>query len=129
VSKPRDGFTLLEAVVGLAMVSITALSALEALHEQSRTAERADHVLVASVLAERQLFYLDLLVPQRAQLPDSLAVGRFAPPLQEYAWSASAIVRPDMPSVIELRVRVEWSEGSYAVATHRYSSGTGGATR
>lgn len=116
----RSGFTLLEAVVALAIVSVTALSAVETLRAEAGTAMRAKRTVEASVLAERQLCLVDLLAQSEGPLPDSLSSGRFDAPLDAYSWTARiAMVAREPVAESELTVRVEWGQGSYEISTHR----------
>lgn len=128
MSRDRDGFTLLEAIAALAMVSMTGLSAMVALRTSARTTARARHALEASILAEQQLQLVDLLVPMDGHLPDSLQSGRFDAPLQDYSWIARVSRPPKTPALLELVVRVDWEGGSYEIETHRYQRSAFGET-
>ncbi len=117
----RPGFTLLEAVVALAIVSITALGALAALAAELRTADRVQWMLPAAALAEDRLARITLLHESELRpLADSLKIGRFGPPFGDYAWSA--VVRPNRneSSIYDVEVRVEWESGAYELRSRLY---------
>jgi type II secretion system protein I len=119
--RARPGFTLLEAVVALTIVSITAISALAAVGAELRTAERARRALAAEALAKYRLATVELLSSKdAARLPDSLAKGTFAAPFAEYRWTASAAPRRNTPAMYDVTVRVAWDGGEYALDERLY---------
>lgn len=117
----RRGFTLLEGVVALAVVGVTAVAVLGAFAADLRATERVQHVLVGEALAEQRLATLRLLgATELARLPDSLRRGVFAAPLDGYRWTADATrVRSD-DGLFDLHVRVSWAQGAYALASRAF---------
>ena len=113
----RHGFVLIEAMVVLLVIGVTSAAALALYGAHARAAARVPRLVIATELAREQLTVLRLLkVPPATRLPDSLARGTFAPPFDEYRWSAD-IEHGDEPALQEIRVEVEWRGGSYALAT------------
>lgn len=122
MSRPgREGFTLLEAVVALVIVGLTATAVLTAVGAELRGAARAQRGLEAAALAEYRLGTLQLREPAALYpLADSLARGRFAPPFEEYRWSATVRpVRGEL-ALFDLAIRVEWEGGTYPLHTRLY---------
>src|SRR5471030_3123136 len=70
----RKGITLFESVAALTIVGLVAVSALEAVGAEMRTAERARRALEVEALATQRLDGMDLLTDQELQaIPDSVA--------------------------------------------------------
>jgi type II secretory pathway pseudopilin PulG len=102
------GFLLLEALVGLAILGTVVLALLTATAAQVRAADKASVLLVAGALAQDRLAALQLQgYDALVRLPDSLAVGRFDPPFDEFAWEAR-VTRSDAEyELFSLEVVVE----------------------
>jgi len=117
----RKGISLLEAVVAIAIVGITSVSALEAVGGDMRTAERARRAIVVEALAGSRLEFMDLLTDRELQaLPDSVESGKFPAPLDEYSWKTTSGSVSDQPGVYAVRVTIDWPSGSYVVRTYQY---------
>ena len=117
----RAGVSLFEAVVAVAIVGITSVSALEALGGDMRSAERARRAIEAEALASSRLEFLDLMTDRELQaIPDSVAQGKFEPPLDEYTWKTSSSPLSDQAGVYTIRVTIDWATGSYIVNTYQY---------
>jgi type II secretory pathway pseudopilin PulG len=117
----RKGISLLEAVVAIAIVGITSVSALEAVGGDMRTAERARRAIVVEALAGSRLEFMDLLTDRELQaLPDSVESGKFPAPLDEYSWKTTSASVSDQAGVYAVRVTIDWPSGSYAVRTYQY---------
>lgn len=117
----RDGFTLLEAVVALAIISTVAVGALGAVGADVRSAARARPVLEAAALAEDRMEAVRLLDPGGLRpLPDSLRNGTFEPPFDGYGWRT--VVRPAMDGsgLYDVEITVEWSGGTYPLGARLY---------
>lgn len=126
----RQGFTLLEAVVALAILGLASVAALSALSAELRTAHGARRALEAASLAQDRLATLELLPADELRpLPDSLRRGRFREPFAEYAWEASVREIPAEHDLYEAAVRVEWDSGSYPLHVLLYRPQTRMATR
>lgn len=123
----RRGFTLLEAVVAMAILSVTGVAALSAVAAELRTTTRAGAALEASALARDRLARLEILRGRDlAVLPDSLRAGTFAPPFERYRWSAAAREVPGLDGLYDVEVEVAWATGGRALATRVYRPRTGG---
>lgn len=120
-SRDRRGITLFESVAALTIVGLVAISALEAVGAEMRTAERARRALEVEALATQRLDGMDLLTDQELQaVPDSVAEGMFDPPLDEYRWSTTSVPVADQPGVYSVAVTIGWATGSYTLNTQMY---------
>ena len=120
-AKPRPGISLLEAVVAIAIVGMTAVSALEAAGGDMRAAERSRRAIEAEALATSRLDFMDLLTDRELQaLPDSVEKGKFDAPLDEYSWKTTSTPLSDQAGVYTIRVTVEWPSGSYTLRSYAY---------
>lgn len=124
-ARPRRGVTLMETVVSLAIVSVTALAALEAAGADLRAAERSKRAIEAEALATQRLAITNLLTEQElVALPDSVAAGQFPAPLDAYRWTTKTATRDDVPGVHDVTVRVSWGvgpdSGGYTVRSALY---------
>jgi type II secretory pathway pseudopilin PulG len=119
--RDRKGVTLFEAVAALAIVGVVSVSALSAAGGEMRTAERARRSLEVEALATSRLDFLVLMNDQQLQnLPDSVAKGMFDKPLDNYTWTTTASPLSTQAGVYDVRVKVEWKGGSYALQSYVY---------
>jgi len=117
----RPGISLLEAVVAVAIVGMTAISALESVGGGMRTAERSKRAVEAEALASSRLEFMDLMTDRELQsLPDSVESGKFPAPLDEYTWKTTSASVSEQPGVYDVRITVKWSDGSYLLKTYIY---------
>jgi type II secretion system protein I len=101
----RRGFTLLEVLVSLAILSITLLLAYQVLSGAIAAEDRSERWTVASFLGE------SLVRESTAGWPDTGDTsGKFAAPLEEYTWERS-IRAAAHPDAREVHVTVTWSSG------------------
>ncbi len=111
--RARRGITLFEAVVAIAIVGITAISALAAVGSEMRTAERARRALVVSALATERTAFLYLMTDRDLlNLPDSIAGGVFDAPMDEYSWTTTSTPNSDYAGLYETTVSILWQEGT-----------------
>lgn len=116
----RTGFTLLEAVVALAIVGTVAIGALEAYAAEARAATRERESAPAAALARERMARLELLDAHALRtLPESLSRGRLATPLP-YEWTAGARAVDGEPDLYELSVDVRWPDGAVALRGRSY---------
>ena len=119
--RARSGLTLLEAVVALAIVGVTAVSALGAVAAESRAAEDARTVLEAEALAVQQLALIETLTGEGLQrLPDSLAHGTFDPPFERYRYTATSTPVLGEEGLTRVNISVEWANGEFPLGTVLY---------
>lgn len=117
----RSGISLLEAVAAIAIVGLTAVSALESVGGDMRTAEKAKRATEAEALATSRLDFMDLLNDRELQaLPDTVEKGTFPPPLSQYTWKTTSTPVSEQAGVYDVRITIEWPAGSYAVRTYAY---------
>lgn len=113
----RSGVTVLEAMIALAIIGLAVVSALSSFGAQLRGAARAREALPAVALAEDRLAAIALLDPVLVRtLPDSLARGTVAAPLDAYRWTAETRALTAEPDLVEARVVVRWADGRYDLA-------------
>jgi type II secretory pathway pseudopilin PulG len=119
--RARPGISLLEAVVAIAVVGMTSISALESVGAGMRTAEKSRRAIEAEALASSRLEFLDLMSDRELQtLPDSVEAGKFAAPLDQYSWKTTSTPYTDQAGVYDVRITVTWPTGSYTVKTYVY---------
>ena len=120
-SRARPGITLFESVAALTIVGLVAISALEAVGAEMRTAERARRALEVEALATQRLDALELLNDQELQaIPDSVAAGKFDAPLDEYSWTIESTPVPEQPGVYDIVMAIDWENGTYPIRTKMY---------
>jgi type II secretion system protein I len=101
----RRGFTLLEVLVSLAILSITLLLAYEVLSGAIAAEDRSERWTVASFLGESLVRESIVGWPATGD-----AEGTFAAPMDSYSWKRS--IRPAAhPDAREVHVTVTWSAG------------------
>jgi type II secretory pathway pseudopilin PulG len=119
--RARSGISLFEAVAAVTIVGLTSVSALSAVGAEMRTAERARRAIEVEALATSRLDFMTLLADRELQnLADSVAKGKFDPPLDGYRWEATSSAVSDQAGVYDVRVNVIWSAGAYTVRTYFY---------
>jgi type II secretory pathway pseudopilin PulG len=110
--RAKKGVTLFEAVAALAIVGVTAVSALSAVGGEMRTATRAKQALDVEALATSRLDFLALMSDQQLQnLPDSVAKGTFDAPLDSYKWVTTTTPLATQAGIYDVRIQVEWKDG------------------
>ena len=120
-TRSRSGISLLEAVVAVAIVGMTSISALEAVGSGMRTAEKARRAAEAEALATSRLDFMTLMTDRELQaLPDSVAKGTFPEPLEEYSWTTTSKADADQAGIYSVHVTITWPNGSYTVPTYLY---------
>jgi type II secretion system protein I len=99
----RRGFTLLEVLVSLAILSTTLLLAYRVISGAIEAEDRSERWTAASCLGE------SLVREAAAGFPDTGETeGKFAPPMDSYSWKRS--IRPAAhPDAREVHVAVTWS--------------------
>lgn len=117
----RRGLSLLEAVVGLAMVGMTAVGALSAAGSELRAVERSRHAVEAAALASQRLSQLHLFTyNELLSLPDSVARGHFDPPFDDYRWTTGVTTREKEQGVFDVALHITWTNGVYNLVSALY---------
>jgi prepilin-type N-terminal cleavage/methylation domain-containing protein len=117
----RRGFTLLEAVIALAIIGAAVVGVLGAFGGDVRAADRSRTALTVSTLARSRLARLEIATAtELATLPDSLAHGAFDAPFAGYQWKATSRAVPGEPDLYDLRVTVSWNDGQSELRSRRY---------
>jgi len=101
----RRGFTLLEVLVSLAILSITLLLAYEVLSGAIAAEDRSERWTVASCLGETLVRESTATWPETGD-----SSGKFAAPIEAYSWKRS-ILPAAHPDAREVHVTVTWSAG------------------
>ena len=116
--RARNGFSLLEAVVALAIVGVTAVGALAAIGAELRAVDDARTTLEAEALAVHRMKTIEMLTAEQLQrVPDSLARGTFEPPFQRYRWTVATEPVLGEEGLTEVAVEVVWKTGSFPLRT------------
>lgn len=124
VSHPGAGFTLLEAVVSLAILSVASIAALAAVSRDLEGAFRTRAALESAALAEDRLEAVRLLsTSDFAAPPDSVTRGHFAPPFEAYTWRTDIEPVLGIPGLYDVRIDVIWRRGQRPVETRIYRPG------
>lgn len=112
----RDGFTLLEAVVALAVVSLAAVAALTALSADLRTAHRARQTAEVTALAERRMELVRMTPAGDLQmLPDSARYGQMPEPFAGYSWEVKVAEVPGERELYRASVHIRWAGDGHMV--------------
>lgn len=120
-ARRRSGISLLEAVVAIAIVGMTAVSALESVGAGMRAAEKSRRAIEAEALATSRLEFMDFMSDRQLQaLPDSVQSGKWLAPLDEYSWKTTSAPLNDQAGVYDVRITVAWPTGSYTLKTYAY---------
>jgi type II secretory pathway pseudopilin PulG len=120
-SRGKRGITLFESVAALTIVGLVAISALEAVGAEMRTAERARRALEVEALATQRLDALELLNDAELQaIPDTVAAGTFDAPLDDYSWTVESSPVSEQPGVYDIALTINWDNGSYPIRTKMY---------
>ena len=120
-SHAERGFTILEAVIALAVVGLAGIGALEAVAGETRSVERAREAYTTSALAQDRLAALTLLAPADfGHPPDSLTRGTFPAPFDAYRWTASVQPVLGEKELYDVAVKVESDRSAYALETRVY---------
>jgi hypothetical protein len=98
---------MLEALVGLAIIGMVAISLLAATGSQVRSAAKADVLLTAAALAQDRLVTIELLDNEGCtKPPDSLLAGTFSYPFDEYTWTAELEAVDEEYDLFAVRITV-----------------------
>lgn len=116
-SASSRGFTLIEVVVALVILSTALVAWVATFGAELRTLSRAAQVAVAVELAEDRLAAVELFAMDRLpSVPDSLEDGSFAAPFEDYRWEVDAVAVSGT-ELVEVTVRVAGPGAAHALTT------------
>jgi type II secretion system protein I len=117
----RPGFTVLESIVALAIISMVAVGTLSSVGAQLRSTDHAQRTTEALALADERMMAIRLLtLNDLASLPDNIASGRFAPPFDRYSWQVTTQAVSGEVGLYDVVVQINWSEGTYTLQSRVY---------
>lgn len=118
--RTRSGFTMLEAVVALAIVGLVCVGVLGAYGSAIRAdVTAADRLPLASLAVER-IAAVDLSGGSLDRLPDSLAHGAFAAPYATVTWDTESHRVDQTDGLYDVTVRVRDGNDLFTLNTRRY---------
>jgi len=114
---PEGGFTLLEVIAAVAILSLVVVAWLAAMGSELRVLARAEGLATATALAEDRLAAVALLGRDALPiLPDSLRGGEFGEPFRGYRWETETRSLPGK-DLVEVTVAVSGPAGRQALTT------------
>ena len=121
----RPGISLFEAVFALAIVGVTAVSALAAVGAEMRTADRARRVMELESLSTERMVFLYLLTDRDLlNLPDTVANGEFEPPFDTYKWEMTSTPDENYAGLYNIRLIIKYPDGresgTFTASTAQY---------
>ncbi|MEP6999044.1 MAG: prepilin-type N-terminal cleavage/methylation domain-containing protein [bacterium] len=119
-ARARIGFTLLEAIVALAIVSIVSIGVLAAQGTALRAESIANVRLPLAALAQDRMTTVDLFDGRLENLPDTIADGSFAPPLAAAQWHVRAAPVRSARGLWTVTVVVRNGTDSVLLTSRRY---------
>ena len=120
----RSGFTMLEAVVALAIVALVCVGVLGAHGAALRADVSAADRLPLSVLATERLAVVDLDPGSLDHLPDSLAHGEFRAPYAGATWTVATARVSQATDLFDVVVQVRDGNDVFTVRTRRHRVST-----
>ncbi len=119
--RARRGVSLFEAVAALSIVAVTSIAALRTVGAELRAADRARRAVETEALLNERLSFLELLTDRDLQsLPDTVADGQFAAPLEQYRWTTTSAPSTAYAGLYDVQVTVSWGTGEASVSTAVY---------
>ena len=116
----RAGFTMLEAIVALAIVGLVCVGVLGAYGAALRADITAADRLPLSALAVERMAAVDLSAGSLQRLPDTLARGAFAPPYASATWETETRRVDQSDGLYDVTVRVRDDNDLFTLRTRRY---------
>lgn len=117
----RDGATLLEAVVSIAVLSFAMVSLMGLLAQTVDGRRRAEARIRAAHLAEQRLEEVRALDPaDLRRMIGEVSRGGFSPPFQAFRWRTSIRSADEATGLIGVDVVVEWDGSRFPLSTLLY---------
>src|SRR5210317_442813 len=107
-SSQRGGFTLLEIMIALAIVSIAMVSLLSLANRSIGVHDRLQRITAATLLAQRKMAETELS-SRHGTLQGAEVEGEFEDPYAGYRWQIAYADTP-LPSVQMVTVKVLWGD-------------------
>ena len=105
----EKGFTLLEVMIALAVVSIALVALLGLANRSLATNERIQRVTHGTLLAQQKIAEIEARVKSSGSSDEDANKGVFAEPFSAYRWEASYEETP-LASVEMVTITVAWGE-------------------
>lgn len=124
------GFTLLETIVAVTIVSLVGIGVMGAFAADERGTMSAARQVEAAALAQHRMAFLTLATRDDLDpLPDSLRRGDFDTPFKDYHWEAVSKPVRGRSDLYAAEVRITWPEGGlYVIRTVFYRPPTNDGT-
>jgi len=119
-ARRRNGFTMLEAVVALAIVAMVCVGILGAYAGSLRADTVAVDRLPLAALAVERMARVDLEPGALTRLPDSTARGEFTGAYEGARWEVTTRAVSRVPGLTEVDVRVFDANDSFTLHTRRW---------
>ena len=116
----RRGFTMLEAIIALAIVALVCVGVLGAYGSAIRADVTAVDRLPLAALAVERLAQVDIESGDLSHLPDSLARGVFAAPYAGATWEVETRRVTESDGLFDVAVRVRDGNDQLTLRTRRY---------
>ena len=123
-SRGRRGFTMLEAMVALAIVALVCVGVLGAYGSAIRADVTAVDRLPLVALAVERLAQVDIEGGDLSHLPDSLVRGVFTSPYAGATWEIDAQRARETDGLVDIVVRIRDGSDVFTLRTRRYRAPT-----
>jgi general secretion pathway protein I len=107
-TSPHKGFTLLEIMIALAIVSIAMVSLLALANRSIGVHDRLQRITTATLLAQQKMAETEVNA-RNGSLQDTASEGVFTGPYAAYRWQIAYADTP-LPSVQMVTVTVLWGD-------------------
>jgi len=114
------GFTLVEALVALAILGLGVTAALELSARTLRTQAAAERHLEAVTLAEAKMNELAILPSTSLEQYAGIESGNVGLGGRSYSWQAVVRREPGTTTLWRAAVRIEWEDGDFDLETVLY---------
>ena len=113
----EGGFTLIEALVALAILSLVVVTMAAGTSKALRVEASALDHMRAATLADAKMSEIAALPPVGLEAFAEPKTGRFAAGNERYSWSARVLPVEESGHLLRALVRVSWLEGAVELST------------